>query len=251
MRVALGVCVALISLAPLAASAQEPDDTPTYSGGGGGGRGSSVLSGKTLGSGMLVHAQVGWPGLSVSLLTALSDRMDLGAKFSLLGAYEGITAMPFTPGVKLQGVLRLMLLERGKLNFGLRVSPGLFFYSFRGWTEFGLTMPLDLVFGLALHPKVMVNFGLDVPMFLVFGPYGGLAIPVLLGGGLEYSLDQQLGITFNLRAGPSVPLTGNYYYSGWDVYWCVDARGRPYRCGGYGYYSVPAVEMLIGITYRL
>ncbi len=239
------MCLVAVLLSA-AAFAQEPPS------GYGANRTTSVLSGKPLGSGTVVHGQIGWPGLSFTLLTSGGDRVDFGGRLSLLYGYEGITRMSGVPGLKLQGVLRLGLLERGRMNLGLKFSPGPFFYFFQGGTEVGLALPIDLALGLALSPKLMLSFGLDVPMFAVFGPYGGLAVPVLLGGGVEYALDGQLALTANLRVGPSVPLTGyDYYRYWWDGYWCVDRFGRAYRCGPYYHYSVPAMEVLIGLTYRL
>jgi hypothetical protein len=212
---------------------------------------SSVLSGKPLRSGTVVHGQFGWPGLSATLLTSMTDRLDLGGRFSFLYGYEGITRMAGVPGLKLQGVLRVGILERGKLNLGLRFSPGFFTYFFGGATEVGLAMPIDLAVGIALLPKLMVNFGLDLPIFAVFGPFGGVAVPVLVGGGLEYQLSNELALTTNLRVGPSVPLTGSGVYNYWDGYWCTDRFGRAYRCGPYYSPAVPAMEMLIGLTYKL
>lgn len=216
-----------------------------------GGRSISVLSGKTLGSGMVVQAEFGWPSVSATLLGAVSDKVDLGGRLSLMYGYEGITAFAGVPGVKAQGIFRLELLERGKLNLGLRFEPGPFFYGFPGGSEFGLALPLELAMGIALTPKVMLNAGIDVPMFVVFGPYGGLAVPLLIGGGVEYQLDRNLALTLNTRLGPSVPLTGRYYdVAYWDYGWC-QSGGNVYRCGPYYRTTVPAMEMLLGVSYRL
>jgi len=242
--------VALFSSVALAqgADASRPPPRQAESGG----QMSSVLSGKALGSGTLIHGQLGWPSLSATLLTSAGGPLDFGGRFSFLYGYEGITQVAGIPGLKLQGVLRFQLLERGKLNLGLRFSPGVFFYFFPGGTEIGMPLPVDLAFGFAVSPKLMLNLGLDLPAFVVFGPYGGLAVPPLAGGGLEYAVDRQLALTLNLRAGPSVPLTGNSYsFMLWQGYWCFDALGRPYRCGAYYSLSAPAMEALFGLTYRL
>jgi hypothetical protein len=248
------VIVALLSAAALA-QAQEKDapKQPAHQGESvsSGGQMTSLLSGEALRSGTVLHAQLGWPGLSLGLLTSIGQALDVGGRLSIVYAYEGITRVAGIPGLKLQGVARLQLLERGKINLGLRFSPGLFVYFFPGGTEIGIPLPVDLTFGFALSPKMMINLGLDIPMFAVFGPYGGLAVPVLAGGGLEYAVDRQLALTLNLRVGPSVPLTGyGYYYAFWQGYWCFDAFGRPYQCGSY-YSNIPAMEALFGVTYRL
>ncbi|MGA9520592.1 MAG: hypothetical protein WBV82_03960 [Myxococcaceae bacterium] len=205
---------------------------------------SSVLSGKTLGSGMAFHGQMGWPGVSATLLGSAGSKLDLGGKFSFNYGYEGITDISTSPGTKLQGVLRLNLLERGKFNLGLRFSPGFFFY-FRNLTVVGMTLPVDLVGGFQLTPQLMLNFGVDLPMFAVFGEYGGFIVPFLVGGGLEYAIDRTLGLTFNLRAGPSAPAGVGPY---WNYGWYYDRWGRVIRDSLYGW---PAVEAQFGLTVKL
>ena len=51
---------------------------------------------------------------------------------------------------------------------------------------------------------LMLNVGMDIPFYVVFGSGGGVVVPVLLGGGLEYFLDRNLAVNFNVRMGPSV-----------------------------------------------
>ncbi len=206
----------------------------------------SVLSGKTLGNGMVFHGQMGWPGISATLLSSAGPKLDIGGKFSFNYGYEGITDISTSPGTKIQGVLRLNLLERGKFNLGLRFSPGLFFY-FRSQTVVGMTLPVDLLAGLQLTPQLMLNFGVDLPMFAAFGTYGGFVVPFLIGGGLEYAIDRSLGLTFNLRTGPSAPVgTGPY----WNTAWYYDGWGR-YRVIRDDYYGWPALEAQFGLTVKL
>jgi hypothetical protein len=206
----------------------------------------SVLSGKTLGGGSVVHAQFGWPGISATLLTSASQNIDVGARVSLLYAYEGITSYSGNPGLKFQGVLRLGLLERGKLNLGLEFAPGFFVYSeYRAWGYYrgalvGLTLPVGLAFGFALSPNLMLSLGLDVPIFYAFGDI--VAVPVRLGMGLEYALDRSLALTLNVKAGPS-PYG---WYGRWDYCWDPYSRSY-YACGDYSYSG----EALIGLSYRL
>ena len=188
-----------------------------------------------------------------AVLTAASDRFDIGGKFNLMYGYEGITGIGAVPGFKLQGVARLQLLERGKLNLGLRFEPGVFSYFFAGGgAEVGVALPFEFNLGIAISPKLMANVGLDIPMFAVFGPYGGLAIPLLVGGGVEYAFDNQLGLTFNTRVGPSVPLAGNRVFApNFNNAYCQEPNGRWYRCGGYYTNNIVAVELMLGVSYRL
>ena len=235
------ICAAL-AVALFSSSIAQTQEAPrsSYSGG----TRQSVLSGQTLGEGATsFHGQVGWPGLAFSLLHGVAPKVDFGGKLSLLYGYEGITRVDPLPGVKMQGVVKLNLLERGKLNFGLRFSPGLFFYFFDGYTQPGLTLPIDVVLGIAVAPNLMINVGIDFPIFVAFGEFSGLVVPVLAGGGLEYFLDRNLGITFNVRAGPSALVTDDYP----SYYVCEDALGRPYRCGRR---TLTAAEFLVGISYK-
>jgi len=228
------VALCCLLLAPIEANAQ-------------GGGHMSVLSGKTLGSGTVIHGQFGWPGLSASLLTSGGPKVDFGAKVSILYGYENMTRYVGIPGVKLQGLLRLNLIEKNKFNLGLRLSPGLFSYFERDYSVFGLTIPVDIVAGIRVTPDLMLNFGVDMPMFVAFGDWGGLVVPFLLGGGLEYALDSSMALTLNLRGGPSAPIGTPYYY--WDDNWCRGGWGNRYGCGrGYG---TPALEAQFGVSFKL
>ncbi|WNG60374.1 hypothetical protein F0U59_40945 [Archangium gephyra] len=180
-----------------AALAQE--EGATYSRG----QGWSVLSGQTLGSGTAVTGQVGWPGLSLGLLHGATSRFDIGGKLTFNYGHEGIITS-VVPGLKLQGWLRLMLLQTSRVNVGLTFAPGPFFYFYERYTEVGLTLPIALTVGIPVGSALMLNVGLDIPFYVVFGTGGGVVVPVLLGGGLEYFLDRNLAVSFNVRMGPSV-----------------------------------------------
>jgi hypothetical protein len=248
---------AVIALVSAVAVAQEPETDENDSGRssgrsgrsgstyrGGGNEMTSVLSGKALSGATVVHAQFGWPGISATLLTSASENVDIGARFSVLYAYEGITGWSGVPGIKLQGVLRLELLELDRINLGLAFSPGLFSYFYGGASWVGLTLPIDVSVGFALSPQLMLSVGLNMPIFVAFG--ASLVTPVMLGVGLEYALDRSLALTASLRAGPTP--------YGWDYGWgwgqCYDPfYDEYYGCGG-GYYYYTA-EAMIGLTYRL
>lgn len=205
----------------------------------------SIQSGKTLGSGTAFHGELGWPGMSATLLGSMGPKLDLGGKFSFLWGYEGIPNLDPNPfGTKLQGVLRLGLLERGRFNMGLRFSPGMFFY-FEPFSTVGMTVPVELAAGFAIRPDLMLNFGINMPMFVDFGSSMGMVVPVLFGGGLEYAFDQSMGLTFNLHGGPAL---GTGYYAAGD--WYYDRWGNRYRYGR-GYYGHSAVEATIGLVVKL
>ena len=82
----------------------------------------SVLAGRTVGEGAtVVHAEIGWPGLSGVLLSGRSETLDVGGRFTF--HYGSPFGFGIAPGLALQGVVRLALLEQGNLSLGLRSEP--------------------------------------------------------------------------------------------------------------------------------
>ncbi len=170
-------------------------------------QGWSVLAGQSVGRGdTVVHAQFGFPGLSATLLHGVSDKVDLGGRFAFNYGFEGLVELVPFPGPKVEGVLRASLINRGRINLGLKFTPGLFLYFPTNTSVVGMTLPLSVVLGISAGSAVMVNLGLDVPMFVTFGAGGGLTAPVLFGGGVEYFLDRTMAVTFNTRLGATTPL---------------------------------------------
>jgi hypothetical protein len=210
-------CAFAAVLMAVAAPAWAQDDIETSSSGASysrRGQGWSLLSGKTVGAGSTaLHFQFGWPGVSVGLVHGLRNNLDLGGRFTFNYGYEGITS-GVIPGLKLQGLLRVNFVERGRFNFGMEVAPGpMFYFQSNGFTRVGLVIPAALQFGIAVSSAVMVNFGFELPMFVQFTPSAplttganipGLYVPILFGGGIEYFIDRNLALTFNMRMGPTI-----------------------------------------------
>src|SRR5262249_51535536 len=73
-----------------------------------------------------------------------------------------------------------------------------------GGTQYGVTLPTGLVFGVTVSDKVKIALNLDVPFFVTFGDYGTPTIPILFGGGVEYFLDRSTALTFTLRTWPMI-----------------------------------------------
>ncbi|WNG34593.1 hypothetical protein F0U61_13785 [Archangium violaceum] len=174
------------------------------------GQGWSVLSGQTVGQGgTALVGQVGWPGLSLGLLHGATSKFDIGGKLSFNYGREGIVTS-VVPGLKLQAWVRLMLLQSSRVNVGLSFAPGPFFYFYENFTDVGLSLPIALTVGIPVGSALMLNVGLDIPFYVVFGAGGGPVFPLLLGGGLEYFVDRNLAITFNVRMGPSIGAYGDF-----------------------------------------
>lgn len=169
------------------------------------GQGWSILAADTLGRGSnAFSAQIGWPGLTLGLLHGGSERFDIGGKFTFNWGREGWVRYT-DPGIKFQAWMRLMLAQTGNVSLALTFQPGPFFYfPAHEDTDVGLALPLGLVVGIPAGSAVMVNLGLDIPFHVYFGEGIGPVIPILVGGGIEYFIDRNLGVNFNIRMGPSL-----------------------------------------------
>lgn len=177
------------------------------------GQGWSVLSGQTVGSGNVLTGQVGWPGISLGLLHGATNRFDIGGKLSFNYGREGIVTS-VVPGLKLQAWMRLMLLQSSGVNVGLSFAPGPFFYFYDNGTDVGLSLPIALTVGIPVGSALMLNVGMDIPFYVIFGSGGGPVFPILFGGGLEYFVDRNLAVTFNVRMGPSIFPYEEFRYRG-------------------------------------
>ncbi len=193
-----------------AGSGDNAEEPAHHRGGSGGG---SLIAGKTLGGGDAILAQFGWPGISVGYLHAQSSNLDVGGTFTFNYGREGLVEID--PGIKLQGALRLSLMDNGKLNFGLRFDPGLAMYFDEADGEgfgFGITLPAALTLGVAAGDALMLDFGFDFPMLIRIAPtdFVRVELPFLFGVGMEYRVDSHLSLTFDCRFGPDV-LAYNHY----------------------------------------
>lgn len=193
----------------------------SYSGGGGGGQTWSLHTGRTMGKGRTaLGAAVGFPGLYGELVHGVAEQIDLGVRLGFNYGYEDWVGL-ITPGLKLQGVFRLKLLEQNRFNLGLWFRPGMFLYfPPYGWpVQFGLAFPVGLTAGIVATSALNISVGVDFPMFVAFGSsswnvvlgapgQGYFVFPILLGAGLEYFVTSNLMLTFNTRMGPSI--TGRF-----------------------------------------
>lgn len=221
-KLAVAFVAGVLSLVSVGASAAEPAGTT-------GGRASSwVLNGGTVGTGRnALHAELGWPGLDLTLLHGMSSTFDLGASFGFHYGFEGIPSASYSvmPGFKLAGVMRLNLSQQPKFNVGIRFSPGVFVYFDERYTpywndretfaRFGIRLPFEFVAGILVLPQLSVNLGIAVPMAIQFPGAGAFSspmslygtaflMPILPGFGAEYRATDQLSITLDSRYGPSI-----------------------------------------------
>lgn len=186
------------------------------------GQGWSLLAGDTVGANQnVLSAQIGWPGLSVGVLHGSTSKLDLGGKFTFNWGQEGLVEV-VEPGIKLQAWVRLMLARMDQASLALVFQPGPIFYFHDGSTQVGLALPVSLVAGIPVGSAIMLNLGVDVPFHVYFGTGGGPVFPLLVGGGLEYFIDRNLQVNFNVRMGPSIyPDAGRRGRS--DAYFTLEA----------------------------
>jgi hypothetical protein len=194
----------LVSIAVLAAGAAFAQDVdvsePTITRG----QGWSWLSGKTVGQGStVVGGEAGWPGLSGTVLHGVAPNLDLGARLTFNYDFQGVVT-EIAAGLKLNGLMRLALLENSRFNLALEFAPGPLFYFPGRFVVTGIDLPVAFVLGLPVGSTVMLNLGLDFPMYAVFSTGGGFYLPILIGGGLEYFIDQKIAVSFNTRMGPTI-----------------------------------------------
>jgi hypothetical protein len=195
-----------------------------------GGQDWSVVTGQTIGGGATsIHVQAAWPGISLSVLHGGSPNFDFGGIVTYNYNYEGDVRASF-PGIKVQAYLKGTVWKTSRYNLGVWFAPGMLAYFLGqnfctpivlqtftpdvtvggvvnactgiGGTQYGVTIPVGLAFGVTASEKVKLALNLDLPVFVTFGTYGTPTIPILFGGGVEYFLDRSTALTFTLRTGP-------------------------------------------------
>jgi hypothetical protein len=161
-----------------------------------------------------VAGQVGVPGISATLLEGIADQLDLGARVGFNYFFEDMVGSNVpregtstVPGLRLQGVARINLIDQARLGLGLEFAPGPIFYFRPAGTRYGLAIPVDLRAGIPVGSAILVNAGIDVNMFADFTDHY-FAVPLLFGGGAEYFIDRDLAATFNLKMGPVLRSNG-------------------------------------------
>lgn len=175
-----------------------------------GGRGWSVLSGSPVGaSHVALEAQAGWPDLAIGGLLGLNDKADVGVRFAFDYGQDGSLwfGSGAAPGFRLQAVGRYALLDAGALRIGAWCSPGFGMDFLPGDTTARVLLPLGLTLALAPSEALALHAGVDLAMYVTPGLFGGLTLPILLGGGAEYHLDRAFAVTARVRLGPAIELS--------------------------------------------
>jgi hypothetical protein len=166
--------------------------------------------------------------VSVAGHLGYTDRLDVGARAAFTWGQDGtlFSGPGAVPGFRVQASARYQLLSAGAVTLGADFAPGFGIDYPPGVQTPRILLPLGLTAGVHLGDALLVHAGLDLPVTVTPGAFGGVAFPILLGGGVEYRLGQALEVTGRLLMGPSVALT---------------QAGTPARL---------ALELAVGLAYR-
>src|SRR4051812_25891539 len=118
-----GVALAQVSMPPPPPPPPPPPvpagPSPTYSGQPASGQAWSVLGARTTGEGQsAVEAGVGFPMLSGAYLRGVTPTLDVGVRVGFAYGLEGMVSA-VVPGLKVNALAKLRLLETGKLALAL------------------------------------------------------------------------------------------------------------------------------------
>jgi hypothetical protein len=176
----------------------------------GGTSGWGLHSGDTMHNGDLMpYGEFGWPDVSFGVQYGISDKFDLGGRFSL--AYSPIYSPNTAVGLGLRMPLRLSLVKGPKFSALLHLDPGFKFGELRRPVLFGLQFPLGAEFGIHVTPEATIQLGFDMPFWVNFTNITFVNIPVLFGFGFEYHVDEHIAVGINTRFGVTV-IAGDSYF---------------------------------------
>jgi hypothetical protein len=169
----------------------------------------------------MLYGEVGWPELAFGFQHGMTDKVDLGFRFSFIYGWEYWPVSPSPLGLGMRVPIRITPVRTGRVSFQIHFDPGLKFDSFgnrcgvvaRGYfcdnfagagLEFGLWLAFGLEVGIHLTRDATLSFGMEAPFYVNFtnGVYGGL--PILFGPGFEYHIDDHMSVGMNLKLGPSI-----------------------------------------------
>jgi hypothetical protein len=167
----------------------------------------SSISAQTVGEGKnVISVQAGYPGIMATYLHGMNNTFDLGGKFGFFyGAENGLGV---APGLRAQAVLRWLLSEQGIVKLGIEFEPGIYtyfspFFGVFGGAIFGIVTPVKFTAAFQVLQNLSLHAGADLPLFINFVPGFAMNIPILIGGGAEYFITENLSLTLRLRFGPS------------------------------------------------
>lgn len=113
--------------------------------------------------------------LSVAWRHGVTDRFEAGLAGSGTLGYRGrlLLGAPLAElGARLEGRLKVSLLQTQELSLGLMARPGFSYSTWRSVSSqtdrFGLELPLDVRLGVTLSPRATLGVKVEVPLFFEF-----------------------------------------------------------------------------------
>ena len=170
----------------------------------------TVESGQTVGEGSnVLRGQVGWPGIWFDFIHGIDPTFDFGGRFGFNYGFMGLTnGYVSSVGLTFQALLRKQIADIAGNKLALTFDPGFLIYFPSGTTVTGIMFPIAAQIGFPVADKVVVNASFGLPMYATFGTLGSFWIPILFGGGVEYMLQPNLALTFDLKLGPTIATAG-------------------------------------------
>ena len=183
----------------------------------------------------VVEAGLGWPGIHASFVRGISKELEMGGRFSFNYGVEGALgptipgqSSSVVPGLKFQFLVRFKLFDTGKVSVAVRFEPGAMFYFFpssgvitcasdqfgnvvcgrSGSVIGGLSLPLGIRLGIIASNAINVGVSFDLPMWFAFGRTATFLLPVMTGVGVEYFVQSNLLLYFNVKMGPTLSSGG-------------------------------------------
>ncbi|HYV44992.1 MAG TPA: hypothetical protein VFA20_09030 [Myxococcaceae bacterium] len=178
------------------------------------GQGWTLLGAQTVGDGAnVVAVEAGFPALAVTFFHGVTSIEDVGVRLAFNYGFEGLVSA-IVPGMRVEGLARLRLLDTGHVNIGLRGGVGVFAYFTGAFTVPGVTIPLGLDVGIPVGSAFAISTGVGLPLFITFGNTGGLTAPILFDAGLEYWLSKAWEANLHARMGPALNATSPFVQVG-------------------------------------
>ncbi len=169
-------------------------------------------SGKTVGADQTaIWGQVGFPGVWAELVHGIDPLTEIGGKFAFDYGQEGVVNGCCIVGLDFQFLLRRNFFDNGKIWIAGTFQPGFILEFPSGATQFGLAFPLGVQFGFPVSPQLTFNGSFDLAMYAIFGSgfrSGTFALPILFGGGVEYLMQPNVALTFQIKLGPTIFTAG-------------------------------------------
>lgn len=194
-----------LALSLLLSFAAQAEDARLEAVGEEGGQPWSVLGPKTLAPGEnALEASVGYPAITGGFLRGVASGINVGGRIGFVYGVEGLLREA-APGFKVQGALKLRLLDSGRVSLGVTFEPGLLYHStFLQGVRVGLTLPIGFRLGIVASSAIAVAVLIDLPMWVELGTFGGFNLPILTGVGAEYFITSHLAVFARARIGPTL-----------------------------------------------